>query len=278
MRECITLLLDAQTYLTGTMRKNKKELPSIVKTNGTLHSSLFFEDVETGTVLTIYQCKSNKNVVVLSTEIDEALVPTKIDLKRKYVGRNQSELFKSNEKSKPSSILAYNNHKAGVDSVDQMTRTYNVKFASRRWPVQVFLNILNLVSINSWVLFKETIHKDQPKTISRRQFLIQLVYDIIGISGKGKGLVSPRNSTLTPLPPAARLKRLNSLESPPAKKRLIDNTNTPEKVTSPKPYCKLRINCSNNKSLFSCAVCNLPSCGKCSSVLTVATCFNCKQD
>jgi hypothetical protein len=77
----------AKTYLTGTMRKNKKELPSIVKTNGTLHSSLFFEDVVTGTVLTIYQCKSNNNVVVLSTEIDEALVPTKIDLKRKYVGR-----------------------------------------------------------------------------------------------------------------------------------------------------------------------------------------------
>jgi hypothetical protein len=50
--------------------------------------------------------------------------------------------------------------------------------------------------------------------------LIQLVYDIIGISGKG--LISAQISTLPPLPPAARLKRLNSRGSPPAKKRLIE--------------------------------------------------------
>jgi hypothetical protein len=124
-------LRDSKTYLTGTIRKNKKELPSIVRTNGPLHSSIFFEDRQTGSLLTIFQCKSNKNVVVLSNEIDEASVPSQIDLKRKYVRSDTAELFKSNEKKKTSSILAYNDHKAGVDSVDQMTRTYNVKDAGQ---------------------------------------------------------------------------------------------------------------------------------------------------
>jgi hypothetical protein len=137
-----------------------------------------------------------QNVVVLSNEIDEASVPSQIDLKRKYVRSDTAELFKTNEKKKPSSILAYNDHKVGVDSVNQMTRTYNVKFASRRWPVQVFLNILNLVLINAWVLYKET--QKQPKSTSRRNFLIQLVHDIIDIHGKA--LVSPRIASLPPRP------------------------------------------------------------------------------
>jgi hypothetical protein len=103
---------------------------------------LFFEDLETGTLLTIYQCKSNKNVVVLSTEINGADVPERTDLKHKYVP-GKGDLLKINLQKKPSAILAYNAHKAGVDTVDQMTRIYNVKYPARRWPVQVFLNILN---------------------------------------------------------------------------------------------------------------------------------------
>jgi hypothetical protein len=50
------------------------------------------------------------------------------------------------------------------ENEDQMSRQYSVSAATRRWPVSVFYNILNLAAINSWVLFK-TINNSQ---ISRR--------------------------------------------------------------------------------------------------------------
>ncbi|VVC38802.1 Hypothetical protein CINCED_3A020432 [Cinara cedri] len=43
-----------------------------------------------------------------------------------------------------------------VDVTDQMARNYSVKSKSRRWPLQVFFNILDLAGINAWVLYKET--------------------------------------------------------------------------------------------------------------------------
>ncbi|KAJ8897951.1 hypothetical protein PR048_003309 [Dryococelus australis] len=54
--------------------------------------------------------------------------------------------------------------------LDQMARKYSEKAASRRWPLQVFYNILDLAGINTWVLFKQI----TGKKISRRVFLQML--------------------------------------------------------------------------------------------------------
>ena len=44
----------------------------------------------------------------------------------------------SYEQRKPEVILTYNEAKAGVDTMDQMTRTYSFKRKTRRWPLVVF--------------------------------------------------------------------------------------------------------------------------------------------
>ena len=51
-----------------------------------------------------------------------------------------------------------------------MARKYTVKAGSRRWPLQVFYNILDLAGINAWILYKETTGEN----ISRKNFLFQL--------------------------------------------------------------------------------------------------------
>jgi hypothetical protein len=58
-----------------------------------------------------------------------------------------------------------------------MTRIYSVKAPNRRLPVQVFYNVLNLVSINSWVLFKEI----NNSKISRSDFIIKLIEGILSL-------------------------------------------------------------------------------------------------
>ena len=47
----------------------------------------------------------------------------------------------SGAKTKPESVMYYNNTKNGVDVPDQMARAYSVR---GRWPVAVFYNILDL--------------------------------------------------------------------------------------------------------------------------------------
>ena len=52
------------------------------------------------------------------------------------------------------SVIYYDNSKYGMDVLHQMARAYLVKGGTRRWPVVVFYNILNLAGINTHILFK----------------------------------------------------------------------------------------------------------------------------
>ena len=73
-------------------------------------------------------------------------------------------------------------------SIDQMARTYSVKAASRRWPIQVFYNILDLAGINAWILFKEV----TGNTNSHRNFLLQLATELSDpyITARGRAVTS----------------------------------------------------------------------------------------
>ena len=50
----------------------------------------------------------------------------------------------------------------------------SVKSGSRRWPIHVFFNVLDLAAINAWVLYKEV----TGVTISRREFILQLCEEL----------------------------------------------------------------------------------------------------
>ena len=81
----------------------------------------------------------------------------------------------NNPKKKPETVLFYNKTKAGVD-VDQITRKYSVKAASRRWLVHVFYNVIDLAVINSWVLCKETCKSK----INRRVYMQRIAEELCG--------------------------------------------------------------------------------------------------
>ena len=68
----------------------------------------------------------------------------------------------------------YNKTKCGVDVADQMARQNSVKAETRRWPVTIFYNILDLAGINAFVLYK----KRTGDKVLRRDFLflVQVCY------------------------------------------------------------------------------------------------------
>ena len=123
------------TSIVGTVNRVRWELPPLaaVVQNKELYSSTVLKhDMYT---LTSASCKLNKNVVLMSSlhqSVGVALDPKKI----------------------PETIEFYISTKYGLNVVDQMVRKYPIKASSRRWPVQVFYNILDLAAINSWILYK----------------------------------------------------------------------------------------------------------------------------
>ena len=98
----------------------------------------------------------------------------------------------NNLKKRPETVLFYNKTKARIDVSNQMVRKYSVKTASRRWPVHVFYNAIDLAIINSWVLFQDNCKSG----ISCRKFIQWVVEELTGTTpgeNTGKNAVTQRN-------------------------------------------------------------------------------------
>jgi hypothetical protein len=197
-------LLAKGTSIVGTIRQNRRELPPICKdTSGERYSSRVLVNNEK--TLTIYRCKPKKNVCILST-------------------LHSNVEINNDSKRLPETVKYYNSTKCGVDVLDQMSRLYTTRSASRRWPVYIFYNILDFAAINAWILFCIC----NKSNISRRNFILNLVNE----------LRSPYIATKK-IP-----RRLPSTEEQMSRKRRQCS------------FCR-------NKTLDLCSSCVKPTCGKC---------------
>jgi len=131
-----TELLKKQTTIVGTLRKNKKEIPVDFQPhkNKAINSSFFGFQKEI--MITSYTPKKNKAVILLSTMHNDTSV--------------------NSETKKPEVIHFYNSTKGGVDTVDQMCGNYSVSRRTRRWPLSIFFQLLNIAGINANILYNNT--------------------------------------------------------------------------------------------------------------------------
>ncbi|GFR63106.1 Piggybac transposable element-derived protein 4-like protein [Elysia marginata] len=58
------------------------------------------------------------------------------------------------EKKKPEIVLPYNKTKGDVGAMDQMAHAFTTKRKTKRWPLVMFFNLLDLASIASSVVFR----------------------------------------------------------------------------------------------------------------------------
>lgn len=225
-----TKLLAKKTTLVGTIRGNKRELPKVAKQrkdNMSRFSTLLYKSENS--VLTIYKSKPNKRVAVLSS-------------RHKFV-----KIDRSNKKMLPDSIQFYNKTKFGVDMTDQMARKYTVKSSSRRWPLQIFFNILDLAAINAWILYKEATGIQ----IQRKQFLFQLA------------------EQLSTDYRAERQKKSSKNEDPQTSNTTYSNK---------RKICQVRL-CHNNKTNNICEKCQKYVCGRCThKKMSTFICLKCTSN
>ncbi|KAK9744263.1 Transposase IS4 [Popillia japonica] len=118
--------------IVGTIRKDKPQVPPemICSRNRTVGTTMFCFDKEK--TLVSFKANNKKIVSLLSTMHQEGSIHP--------------------ETSKPEIIHFYNSTKSGVDSLDQMCSNMNCGRKTRRWPLCVFYDMINIAAINAFVI------------------------------------------------------------------------------------------------------------------------------
>lgn len=146
------------TYI-GTIRKNRREVPSefVSQRRAESNSSLFgFKDDCT----IVSYCERKKKPVVLLSSMhhDDAIDESTGELK------------------KPVIISDYNRTKIGVDIIDQMIQNYNVARNTKRWPMVIFYDLLNISGINAMCVYKAN---NPMQIIDRASFIEKFAWELI---------------------------------------------------------------------------------------------------
>ncbi|KAL7841086.1 hypothetical protein SRHO_G00247770 [Serrasalmus rhombeus] len=203
-------LLSRKTTILSTVNKSRQEIPqSARQMDRTEFTTQVFST--TGATLTVYAPKRKKVVYILSSM--HSVVETEDTTKRK-----------------PNTVTQYNNTKCGVDVMDQM-REYSVRAGTRRWPVAVFYNMIDMAALNAHVLYQACTGVQE----RRVDFLVELAKEL------GDSHVSEKK---------ARKEKL-----------LRQQPSTP----SPGKRAKCQVNhrCTNNCATVRCVDCYKYTCGKC---------------
>ncbi|TWW61346.1 hypothetical protein D4764_05G0014360 [Takifugu flavidus] len=147
-------LLSRNTTILGTVNKIRQEIPLSTRQ---MHRNEFTTQVfsSTGATLTVYAPKRKKTVYVLSSM--HSMIQTQ-----------------DTAKKKPNTITLYNTTKCGVDVMDQMVREYTVRAGTRRWPVAVFYNMIDMAALNAHVLYQLCTGRQE----RRVDFLLELAREL----------------------------------------------------------------------------------------------------
>ncbi|XP_029949607.1 piggyBac transposable element-derived protein 4-like [Salarias fasciatus] len=147
-------LLSRNTTLLGTVNKNHREIPqSARQTDLKQFTTQVFST--TGATLTVYAPKRKKSVYLLSSMHSEV----------------QTE---NTTKRETNTVTLYNTTKCGVDVMDQTVREFTVRRGTRRWPVAVFYNMIDMAALNAYVLRQACTGEKE----RRLDFLVKLAKEL----------------------------------------------------------------------------------------------------
>lgn len=131
-------LLDKGTYVTGTLRKGRRENPKVVAG----------AKIKKGEIITKYshgvgvsKWRDKREVLFLSTEFEENMID--VQLKR------------GDTVKKPKAIVMYNENMSGIDRQDQMLAYYPSERKTLRWYKKLGIHLLSMMLLNSFFFFKK---------------------------------------------------------------------------------------------------------------------------
>lgn len=78
------------------------------------------------------------------------------------------------ENGRPDMVIHYNKTKSRVDTFDQLCSNMGCNRKTRRWPLCVFFGMVNIATINSYVIYCYNKYRTNDKSLSRYHYMIEL--------------------------------------------------------------------------------------------------------
>ncbi|UYV73898.1 ZKSCAN1 [Cordylochernes scorpioides] len=174
-------LLDSHTYLTGTIRINRKGLPkTLTSAKLGVEESLYM--VNNNLLALAHKEKKSKPPVKFLSTFCDASSGKKVSDQRDY----------------PQMKICYDSYMGGVDLNDQMLYTYMDEGKGRKFYRKVILNIFHRALLNSFILYEQHT-KDNPK-LSRMAFNYSVINELVKNHLKPPVLPSTSQEVLEKLP------------------------------------------------------------------------------
>lgn len=192
------LLTQKKLTYVGTIQQIKRQIPQEFRPNAQreIYSSLF--GFRKDMTLVSY-CPKKKNAVLVLSSMHHD----------KEIDSETGEL------QKPAIVTFYNHTKVGVDVLDQMCAKYDVARCTKRWPMVVFFDLLNISAINASRVHTAN-HNYQPTP--RRKFLEVLAWELM------KPQIAKRATLpMIPAPLRRRAKVLLEIEEEPIPLQVPDS-------------------------------------------------------
>ena len=237
-----------QNRLPNCRLPDKKELMKTSIPRGTYEERVVHSD---GVDFSATAWKDNKVVTLLSTYVGAEPVGK--------VSRYDKKTKQKIDIPCPKIVQEYNMHMGGVDLMDSFLGRYRIRIKTRKWYLRLFYHLLDLTTINSWVLMKKNLiakgvsKKQLPNLGEFRNCLADTLCNI-GMSGGSK---RGRPSTSS-LERELQIKKQKCPQHPlPSKDVRVDGfQHWP--VFANRLRCKMP-NCKGTTQ-WSCTKCNVPLC------------------
>ena len=172
-------LSELSISVVGTIRNNRKDYPKALQDKNLLKQMKrgeFHTVASETTVCTVW--KDTKHVSFLSNVHSSHGNCT---ITRKLRRGEQVDL------PCPPCAVDYNKNMGAVDRHDQMVRNYAIDRKSRRWWVRMFVNFLDAIMVNAYIVYKENFRimnmpppQKTPKPLSHDKFMAGVIHKLIG--------------------------------------------------------------------------------------------------
>ncbi|XP_054257551.1 piggyBac transposable element-derived protein 4-like [Macrosteles quadrilineatus] len=158
-------LLKKNMFVTGTVMNNRKEMP-------TLSKPLNCGDVE---------ARRNKDLGVIYWKDKRVvtMLTTKHKISRNEMTEKPSKWPNKPPVLKPDVVLDYTKHMGGVDRADHVISSYQFMRRTKKWYRKLFFWLLEVSTINSYILYKSLQEDNNRVAMSHKQFRLSLVEDLV---------------------------------------------------------------------------------------------------
>lgn len=147
-----------------------------------------------------------------------------------------------NENKKlPDIIQFYNETKGGVDSMDQLCHTYSTSRKTRRWPLCLFYNLLDIIGINCMILLRGSNAHGKEMIKNKRSFLKELAVALVR-----PHMMSRLNISTLPRQLRETIRRVLKMN---------DEIQAPDKPQPATGRCAFCIRPKDRKSRVKCTIC-----------------------